>query len=96
MHVLGPCGDGSGGYTPGVTSAGEEGDLETVIAGDILPDESIRRISATEPELSSNIVGFEGVADKTAFREWVSKLRWQGFVAASAALIANTCRRCFV
>lgn len=49
-----------------------------VIAGDIPPpDDLTRRLSAEDPEFSNNIVGFEWVADKTAFREWMHTLHRQ-------------------
>lgn len=41
------------------------------------PGVFIRRGSVTHPDFSSNIVGFEWLADKMAFREWMSKLHWQ-------------------
>lgn len=71
-------GDGLGDYTPDVARAEkEEEELETIIAEYIPPGDFIGRISATDPNFSNNLVGFEWVADKTAFKEWMSKLHWQ-------------------
>lgn len=68
-------GDGWGDYTPGVASVEEES--ETVIGGHITPESLIRRISANGPDFSNDALGFEWVAGKTAFREWMHKLDWQ-------------------